>query len=286
MTTTEIEFLSLIDSLGDRIVGTERSLKISASSFDAGRLLCGVDSKGMNCNEFIKKLLPFNPTKNCLDWLQDQWDKSNFLYLAIESADTKILFNESMPEIGSVKSKQVIKVYLEFPVLLSTQTNDIIVHGEKSLWCTGYKWSPHAFNERVTHYYLRPDLNISQLKELDLFTHLLTKDQRNLRLLSLLLHKQSKEINESIDILEVDTFNGSKGIDLRLYSLKIEVQEIALMLSDLFPLLTNHPSYPIIYKQYFSNNQHILGHVSLGYQLGMMHLTLYWEDGFQYEKLQ
>ncbi|TVQ71498.1 MAG: hypothetical protein EA373_04415 [Oceanospirillales bacterium] len=277
MTTTEIDFLNLIDSLGDRIIGTERSLKISASSFDAGRLLCGVDSKGINCNEFIKKLSPFNPSKNCLEWLQDQWDKSNFLYLAIESADTKILFNESLPEIGLVKSNPVIKVYLEFPVLLSTQTNDIIVHGEKALWCTGYKWSPHTFKERVTHYYLRPDLNLTRLNDLDVFKKLLTHDQHNLTLLSHYLRQQNQELIESIDILEVDNPLGSKGIDLRLYSLNKRVQEIAHVVHDIFPLLAHHPNYPIFNQYVLEKNQQYIGHISLGYDLVMAHFTFYWE---------
>lgn len=277
MSGIEKKFLSLIHHFRNRIVGTERSLKISVNDVDAGRLLCGVDNKGMTVDEFIQKLSPFNPSTDCVAWLRQYWKQSNFLYLAIESADTSLLFNEKNEEFEYEKKDPVIKVYLEFPVLLSTQTNGTVEQGQKALWCIGYKWSPDLLKERITHYYLRPDIKISQLKELDLFKHLFIQDQRNLRLLSHLLHRQSEEIKAGIDILEVDTLDGSKGIDLRLYSLCKKVREMVPFLSDLLPLVTHHSSYPFIFKHFLANNEQILGHVSLGYQLEMMHVTFYWE---------
>lgn len=276
MRQVEDHFLELLHDLKDMIIGYERSLKITTDGYDVGRLLCGVDSKHLSCDVFLQKLECFHPSAECREWIINQWDKSNFLYLAIEGADPSKLFNNVVEITPYQHVETVIKVYLEFPVLVSTLRNGVEEKGKKSLWCTGYKWSPKYQHERITHYYLRPDLTISELSNLRFYHEIALQEQQDLQLFKQALVDRYPQRYETIDILEVENIQGSNGFDIRLYPLNEAVNKHYFRLDHHFSMMRNNPFYSEI-NQLISKDDAVIGHLSIGYNSNMRHLTLYWE---------
>lgn len=295
MSTIEDRFLQLTEQLQGRIQGWERSLKLTATSMDAGRLLCGVSKQGLTAEAFLQAIECMQIPHDFGQQLRKLWSKSNFIYLGLEAADLERLgFNGFSNPLKNPQRQPVFKVYLEFPVLLSTQTPTTAnpIWAKPDLWCLGFKWQPFvsakvtrtklATTKKVTAYHLHPGLGLQGLQQTLLQAPL---DKHQYQLINQ-LHQWLTQCaqaaqaipEQSIDVLELVNENQPPATDLRLYDLELNLAGLVDQASALLSQSVTSRQLDLTTSILSQEGSACLGHISLGLGQQFTYFTCYWDS--------
>lgn len=128
-------FEAVVSRLGPRVAGRERSLTLCARGCHDQRWLIGLDKQGVDPDALLSLVAALGPPAAVSRALCEAWSAANFVYFAIE---------DDVPA--------EVKLYLEFPVLLSTRSASGFTWADVALWCRGYKWRAGGDGHRVTDY--------------------------------------------------------------------------------------------------------------------------------------
>lgn len=258
-------YRALADYLGPRVVGWERSAKITPAFASTQRWLFGFDKQGLNWEALARQPFLAGYPPDVQSDIAAQWESANFAYCALD-----------------LEPAPTLKFYLEFPVLVATQMGGVTQWGAPALWCRGYKVDGHRLRHSQTDYHLLPGRSVDEALQFMPQRH---AADALMRQFADFLARRARSTRPAIDILQVLHDSRSQGLDFRLYGQ-------GLTLSDWLGEVIQKTAVPqgwLHQRQVVADLQRVwgsaeLGHVSIGVDdRGEPYMNLYWaaDDGAQ-----
>jgi hypothetical protein len=250
-------YTGFIHSLGPRLAGIERSLKVTNHELRTMRWLAGFDKTDLDWIRLNESLTAMNIPASVIESVSLHWGNANFCYLAIDLGE-----------------RSEIKLYLEFPVLLSVEQEGRAVDGPPDLWCRGFKWGEDGVLGRETRYELMPGATVDQLMiEVPQFAST-PAFQMILPWLGSLLRNR-----RDIPILRVLNQANGLGFDFRIYDLDLKVSDLARLLQSQQAGSFCLEQRPDLRHFLEAVGACALGHLSLGWGIeGEPYMNLYWAE--------
>ena len=75
---------SVATQLGHRVLGRERSLKITSKHLNDQRWLLGFDKTDLGIDQLLPLMEPLGIPSQALNHIASQWDRANFAYWALD----------------------------------------------------------------------------------------------------------------------------------------------------------------------------------------------------------
>lgn len=251
------QFMAFATSLAGRVQGWERSAKFTPTHISAQRWLFGFDKQQLSWKQVVSHSYFNDFPAELLSEIEAYWEQANFCYCAID-----------------IEPSASAKFYLEFPVLLSTETASKIYWEEPAIWCTGYKFDRQLDHKKRTQYFLLPGYSVEKAfaRSSKLHSFGLSK------LMTHFLEKKAHKYLNSIDILCLDDVFEAPALDFRLYDLDLRVSDWVDYLNETpykLEWITKQQAAWLHLSHQWGHSE--LGHLSLGVGKDQEpYINLYW----------
>ncbi len=283
--TFNLHFQSLMQYLNSHIVGCEDSMRVTPTELQLGRRLFGVDISNLDPIVLLRFCQQLAIPEKFRLAIATQWSQANFLYLGVEHADLSEWPQKSLedPALNThLTPNSLIKIYLEFPVLLSERVLEKPKEwAQPALWCQGFKWSPLTQKAYITDYRMHPGRALSTFKNPPISGHF-SPDQQQVvfgiqQWLESHLSAQNMISTEHLDWLELQTPGKNPAVDLRLYDLNRRLGDTLSGLSQWYRGVIHQDVLSQLIQFMETRGKARLGHISMGLGSSFEYTNWYWE---------